>query len=168
MKKDKPVKIMALIACVLASVNILLNCLCMIFPNAALSVLEIFGFGEGRFEEYSLGNVLPLAIIGDILTPAAVFAVALVNAVSDTFTHTKGILTVIFAVISRGAAKIISSFFYNICIRMINTREVGLFAMTKTVTSCIDILNFCALLLVVSSAAIEIYASAGNLNAADN
>lgn len=166
MKKDKPVKIMALIACVLASVNILLNCLCMIFPNTALSVLEIFG--ESRFEEYSLGKVLPLAIIGDILTPAAVFAVALVNAVSDTFTHTKGILTVIFAVISRGAAKIISSFFYNICIRMLNTREVGLFAMTKTVTSCIDILNFCALLLVVSAAAIEIYASAGNLNAADN
>lgn len=159
MKKDRPVRIMALVACALIALNVFINCMFVIFPETAISLYNMFVSYDYTMQADTFGSAVPFLIIKELF-PVALFVIALVNALSGTFTQNKGIITAVLAVVYNIVGNIVSAIFYNLAVKACyGASEVSLLSMVNLVMNWINRLNFWALLLVISSAVIEIYAS---------
>lgn len=157
MQKDKALKIMAVISAVLSGISVFLGCIAVIFPQ---SLGGLF-FGDLRLESWSLGSAMPFMLI-EALFPLLLMALAVFSAVSGTMTYKKGIVSAVLTV-SYQIVKTLAGFWIwrsslILCVSK-GEETVAVLNAVNSALSMINYLNFFALLLLISMASIEIYAS---------
>ncbi|MDE7365060.1 MAG: hypothetical protein K2N27_09320 [Ruminococcus sp.] len=157
MQKDKALKIIAVISAVLSGISVLLGCMVVIFPQSCGGLF----YGGVSFANWSIGSAMPFMMI-EALFPLLLMALAVFNAVSGTMTCTKGIvsavLTVLYSIVKTLAGFWIWKRSLNVCVYE-GQEIVSLLNVVNSALSMINYLNFFALLLLISVASIEIYAS---------
>lgn len=157
MQKDKALKSMAVISAVLSGISVLLGCIAVIFPQSCRGLF----FGGAYLENWSIGPAMPFMLI-EALFPLLLMALAVFNAVSGTMTYIKGIisavLTVLYSIIRTLAYVWIWKLSLNLCVYE-GQETISVLNVVNSALSMINYLNFFALLLLISTASIEIYAS---------
>lgn len=157
MQKDKALKIMAVISAVLSGISVLLGCIAVIFPQSCGGLF----FGDVNFENWSIGSAMPFMLI-EALFPLLLMVLAVFSAVSGTMTCQKGIISAVLTV-SYQIIKTLAGFWIwrNSLILCVTKGEetVAVLNVVNSALSMINYLNFFALLLLISTASIEIYAS---------
>ena len=158
MKKEKALKIMAVISAVLSGSSVLLGCIVVIFPQSCRGLF----FGDFTFEDWSLGSAMLFMLI-EALFPLLLTALAVFGAVSGTMTFKKGIisavLTVSYNIIKWLISHRMGTTSLQLCVHDGGTEMVALLSAVNSALSVIHYLNFLAVLLLISTASIEIYAS---------
>ncbi len=161
MQKDKALKSMAVISAVLSGISVLLGCIAVIFPQSC----GLF-FGDFRLESWSLGSAMPFMLI-EALFPLLLMALAVFSAISGTMTYKKGIVSAVLTV-SYQIVKTLAGFeIWKISVKLCHlagTDRIVLLNSVNSALTVINYLNFFAVLLLVSTASIEIYASKKNEN----
>lgn len=160
MQKDKALKIMAVISAILSGCSVFLGCIVVIFPQ---SCGELF-FRGAVLENRSIGSAMSFMLI-EALFPLLLTVLAVFSAVSGTMTYTKGIvsavLTVLYSIVRTLAGVWIWRTSLTLCVRE-GQETVSLLNVVSSALSMINYLNFFALLLLISTASVEIYASKKN------
>lgn len=156
MQKDKALKIMAVISAVLSGISVFLGCIAVIFPQSSGLFL-----GDLRLESWSLGSAMPFMLI-EALFPLLLMALAVFSAVSGTMTYKKGIVSTVLT-ISYQIVKTLAGFWIwrsslILCVSK-GEETVAVLNAVNSALSMINYLNFFALLLLISTASVEIYAS---------
>lgn len=156
MQKDKALKIMAVISAILSGGSVLLGCIVVVFPQSCGGL-----FGDLRFDNYSIGSAMSFMLI-EALFPILLTVLAVFSAVSGTMTCTKGIvsavLTVLYSIVRTLAGVWIWRNSLTLCVQE-GQEAVSLLNVVNSALSIINYLNFFAMLLLISIASIEIYAS---------
>ena len=153
MQKDKALKSMAVISAVLSGISVLLGCIAVIFPQSC----GLF-FGDLRLESWSLGSAMPFMLI-EALFPLLLMTLAVFSAVSGTMTYKKGIVSTVLTV-SYQIVKTLAGFeIWKISVKLCHTNRIALLGSVNSALTVINYLNFFAVLLLISMASIEIYAS---------
>lgn len=157
MQKDKVLKIIAVISAILSGASVIFGCMVVIFPQ---SCGRLF-FGDMDFADWSIGSAMSFMLI-EALFPLLLTILAVFSAVSGTMTCTKGIvsavLTVLYSIIRTFAGFWIWRNSLTLCVQE-GQEAVSLLSGVNSALSMINYLNFFALLLLISVASIEIYAS---------
>ncbi|MDE7098135.1 MAG: hypothetical protein K2O60_03205 [Ruminococcus sp.] len=157
MQKDKALKIMAVISAILSGASVIFGCMVVIFPQSCGGLF----FGDMDLANWSIGPAMPFMMIV-ALFPLLLTVLAVFSAVSGTMTCTKGIvsavLTVLYSIIRTFAYVWIWRRSLNLCVRE-SMDTVTVLNVVNSALTMINYLNFFAMLLLISVASIEIYAS---------
>lgn len=162
MKKDKPLKIIAVIAAILSGISVLLGCAAVIFPQLCGLVLS-----DLNFESWSIGPAVPYMLI-EALFPLLLMTLAIFSAVSGTMTFKKGVMSAVL-IVSYNIVKWLINYkmwasSLQLCVREGGSEMAASLNIVNSALTIIGYLNFFAVLLLISAASVEIYASKKNLN----
>lgn len=158
MPKDQGLKIMAVISAVLSGISVILRCTTVIFPQSFCGLF----IGDMDLASWSIGPAVPFMLI-EALFPLLLTALAVFSAVSGTMTFKKGIISAVLTVSYNIIKWLISHKMWTtslqLCAHEGGTEMFALLSTVNSVLSVINYLNFFAVLLLISTASIEIYAS---------
>lgn len=161
MQKDKVLKSMAVISAVLSGISVLLGCIAVIFPQSC----RLF-FGDVNFENWSIGSAMPFMLI-EALFPLLLTVLGVFNTVSGTMTYLKGVVSAVLTVSYQIIKTLVGFWIWRSSLMLCMSEGVDavpVLSSVNSVLSMINYLNFFALLLLISVASIEIYASKKNEN----